>query len=185
MTGKTKKIYVLGIIDENTVQKVYEQISEIKPQLDTIDKIYLFIDSDGGIVSSTGKILNLLEPIKEKLTTVALTSCKSCATFLFLLGKERLVIEECEFLMHRPAVKVEELEKEYGGRITVPALKEHLLSLKDTEEKLKSFYKEHNVPNDLLKRIFTTNNDVIVSAESLLLTKMATAICKVDFDVII
>ena len=86
-------------------------------------------------------------------------------------------------MMHRPAYRLEEFANEFE-RITLPLLKQRIKVLEKDEAFQKNFLMEHNVPKELIKKIFSTDNDVVVPINTLLETNMATGICDIDYNII-
>lgn len=171
-----KVIKVLNYIDIQMENKFKEELASLNP--DEIEEIIIYIDSQGGEFICAYNILQLLEPFEDKITTVALSYCMSAATMLFLIGRKRLVINECKFIMHRPAVCTDNIS---NVRFSINVLRGMLESLKENEKFMKEFYKEHNVPRSLISEIFNTEEDYLILVGDLLATNMATGICEVEF----
>ena len=83
-----KKINIIGNITEKTLKMVQNKILEFAPDMNNIETIYIYIDSNGGSITELINILEILSPYQEKIVTVALGRCKSAATFLFLIEKK-------------------------------------------------------------------------------------------------
>ena len=70
-------------------------------------EIHLFIDSVGGIVQETDKIIDFLTGTKKPIKTIIVGNCYSCATKLALIPDSkvnRLMSESAKFMIHDPAL---------------------------------------------------------------------------------
>lgn len=169
-----KKIYICEEITENTVNRIKNYITKSQFDIDKIDKIYIYINSKGGSIEATQKLIALFTPYQSKITTVALEYCQSAATLIFLFGNKRLVKNSCEFLMHRPSFNFKVLIDD-NINFTLPAAKLLTKKLKQTENYIIKFYKKHHVPKKLIIRTFYFNNyNLIISVKDLINYNMAT-----------
>lgn len=167
-----KKIYICEDITDKTVNRIKNYIAKIQSD---IDKIYIYINSKGGDITSTQELIDLLKPYQSKTVTVALDYCQSAATWIFLFGNKRLVKSCCKFLIHRPFCDYKALTDE-NLKLTIHTLKILTKKLKKTEKEMKKHYKKYHVPNNLIKKIFSSTNDIMVPVKDLINYNMATEI---------
>lgn len=93
-------IFLTGEIDD-TISNII--ISELL-YLDNIshEKIYLYINSPGGAITSGMGIYDTMRFIESKVITIGVGMCASMAAFLLSSGDERYVLPNAEVMIHQP-----------------------------------------------------------------------------------
>lgn len=102
-----QEIWITGMIDEQSLEKMRVDISKIPS---SCEKLIVNIDSYGGYVLCGKSMYAMLEVLKSKGTTII---CKgwsmvySAATFPFMVGDKRIIHNFTEFLAHPPYQAIE------------------------------------------------------------------------------
>lgn len=74
-----KGIYLLTPILPQTLTHFEEELKNF----DSIESISIYINSPGGSLNTTYKLIKLLKPFDGKITTIGLFHCMSAATDIF------------------------------------------------------------------------------------------------------
>lgn len=93
-------IYVDGVIDDDLAKDVIDKLL----RLDTLnhDDIVMYINSNGGNVSSGLAIYDTMNMIKSKVSTVCIGKCFSMASVLLVNGAKgkRYILPNAEVMIH-------------------------------------------------------------------------------------
>ena len=96
-------IYVKGSIDSNQSQEVIQKLLLL--DLESHEKITIFIDSPGGIVDAGYAIYDVIRNvIQSPVTTVCTGIAASMAFIIYLAGDERLILKHSRLMLHDPAM---------------------------------------------------------------------------------
>lgn len=93
--------------------------------------IRVYINSDGGSVSSVFTIIDLLLMSRTRVITIGLGKCYSSAGLLLMAGQERLILPNCTILIH-------DGQSGYSYNATGKMI-DNLEFTKELEEKIKSY----------------------------------------------
>ena len=98
LTIRTRRVYLQGVIDEQVVKAVTEELL----LLDSIKKapITLFINSPGGLVTGTLSIIDTMEAIKSEVHTVVVGHACSGAALISVCGKTRGMSKRSIWMIH-------------------------------------------------------------------------------------
>lgn len=138
---------------------IIKDIEKLNPN--EISELIIFINCNGGSAVGTYKLLEALKPFKGKITTVACFNCKSAATLLFFYGDVRYIFSNCVFFIHKPVYKIEKNEFAPSKRF-----REILQILEKDEEDIINFYRENNIPEDLINYI-NDHDQFVIDAKDL------------------
>ena len=161
------------ITPENTLEFVEAfkklEIHLLKQQADLIGyepQIRVHIMSGGGDVYSGFALKNILEKSRVKVVTIALGSCCSAATFMFLGGSERRMGQNAYLLIHQIST---EIWGEYKD------LKNEMKNCEKLMKNLKTMYMEKTeIPEKKFKKLM--KKDLYLSASKCLKYKIAHAV---------
>ncbi len=99
---KDRIIFISGEIDDNVANSTIAQLL----YLDSIsnDDIYLYINSNGGSVTSGMAIYDTMNYIKSDVSTICIGLAASMGAFLLLSGKKgkRISLSNSEIMIHQP-----------------------------------------------------------------------------------
>jgi ATP-dependent protease ClpP protease subunit len=98
-----RTIHLIGDVDEETIQKLIDQIKMIQEE-NSDDWIRLIVCSSGGLMHAGFLFCDfVLGILKPKLQTVGLGIVNSMAVPVFLLGQERIVGPRATIYLHEAA----------------------------------------------------------------------------------
>lgn len=94
-------IFIDDVITEDLANGVVAQML----YLDSIsnDKINIYINSTGGIVTQGLAIYDVSKLLKSPIRTVGMGQVASMAAVLMLMGKERCGLKNTRFMLHQPS----------------------------------------------------------------------------------
>lgn len=99
---KDRIIFISGEIDDNVANSTIAQLL----YLDSIsnDDIYLYINSNGGSVTSGMAIYDTMNYIKSDVSTICIGLAASMGAFLLLSGEKgkRISLSNSEIMIHQP-----------------------------------------------------------------------------------
>lgn len=133
------KVYISGLIgsynDEKGVE-LLDVISQVKKQSKATSFDVYVSQTEGGVVETGDDIYEYLVSLdKEKpVTTIAKGLCASISTKIFMAGRNRVIQEGCEFMIHLPMLSSDYLNSN--------ELEEAAKELKDLDDKMVKFYSE-------------------------------------------
>lgn len=166
-------INIMGTIGQDT----YDFVAPILLDLITKRseaKVILLIDSIGGAVYPTVKLVNLLRAMDNKIITVAFNNCASCACMLFSVGEERLMLSGTEYMMHKLASSLNGTEGFLNSK--------EYIQFSDDLKKLEARYKEiicYTAKSSIsrkMDKIFNTDDDTFFTEDEVLKYGLATKI---------
>lgn len=85
----------------NGVQLV-DVVSQVRA-LGEVDAYEVIINSGGGVVDTGNDIFHYLKSLNKPIKTVAKGTCASIATVIFMAGTERVIMPNCQFMVHNPS----------------------------------------------------------------------------------
>ena len=122
-------IHITGEIGVDVFLK--DIINQVKSQ--KMLAYYVVINSVGGYVDEGFEIYDYLKGLQVPITTIAENVCASVATVIFMAGNERIVRDNCKFMIHAPSVTVPENLKSHE-------LEMWTIELKKIDKKIIDFY---------------------------------------------
>lgn len=130
------KIFINGLIGSIGNEKGVELIDVIQqvkkqPLAESFD---VFINSEGGVVTTGFDIYDYLNSLGKPVTTIASGLCASIATVIYMSGDKRILRPDCQFMIHLPMVSSDYMNSE--------EMQFEIEELKKLENKLVSFYKK-------------------------------------------
>lgn len=112
MTITDRTLFLYTDIDAEQVAKITEAILAIN-NYDNLQEqklvnyqrtpIYLFINSNGGVVYDGLALVDIMTNSKTPIITIAIGKCMSMALIVFLSGHERYVSKNATFMFHSVA----------------------------------------------------------------------------------
>ncbi len=87
-------------LDNREARKFLQFLGKVQDEIDSVQTIILRISSYGGSVDTALGIFNLLDSLQIPIITIGNSEVASAGTLLFLLGQERLVYRNTNFLFH-------------------------------------------------------------------------------------
>ncbi len=153
------KIMINGEIDSQTYQTVLNTCINILETGNT-DDILVIINSNGGVVEDTNAIIDLLDIMPNRKTTVIVGRAESSAGILFLHGDRRLITKSSRFQFHMPSLQIQ------NACVNENDLNKLLDSLKRSSEAIKnSLLKYTRVPEDLINIGIHTSCGITFNAD--------------------
>ncbi len=150
------RIIFLGMeIDDHVANLVMAQLLHLESE-DPEKDIHLYINSPGGIVTSTLAIYDTMQYVKADVSTICIGQAASGAALLLCAGAEskRFALPHARVLLHQPAGGAT------GQAVDVDIHAREILRLRDLLDKILS---DHT--GQLLERIRTdTDRDFIMNA---------------------
>jgi ATP-dependent Clp protease protease subunit len=133
----TKDFFALfsGVIDQNTVQKFFNNFALITQQQAQNKHLHLLIQSYGGTISDGIALYNLLKSAPLEVSVYNSGSVQSAAAIYFLAGKRRVASRHAMFMLHRPTCAPQ--------LMTTDRLESVLTSLKIDEHRLDSILRSY------------------------------------------
>jgi len=100
-----RKIFLWGPVDDESARDIVSKLlylESLKPK----EKITLFIDSPGGVVSSGYSILDTMRLISSPVSTVCMGMAASMGSILLSAGEsgERYIFPLGEVMIHQPSI---------------------------------------------------------------------------------
>ena len=105
-TGKiysmeTNTLHINGIIDDWFGVSA-DEVSEALAEMDDSQPLKVVINSDGGLVFEAIAIHNMIADWPSAVTTHVTSMAASAATTIFMVGDERTMSDNAEFMIHHP-----------------------------------------------------------------------------------
>ncbi len=148
-------IILNGEIDDNTSNIIVAELLYLDSQ--NHNDISLYINSNGGSVTSGMAIYDTMNFIKSDVSTICIGMCASMAAFILSSGKKgkRYALPNSEVMIHQPLGGVQ------GQATEIKIAAERILKLKEKMNKLLSL----NTGQDIKKIEEDTERDLFLSAE--------------------
>lgn len=131
--------YITGDVEDEP-DRYIDMINIIKTS-EPHDKIFIYLNTPGGCLSTTIQIISAIKQAQAEVTTVIEGEVCSAGTFLFLAGDNYIVNDNCSFMIHNYSHGI--LGK--GGEVAK--------QVKFTEEYFKqlakSFYQDFLTPEEI------------------------------------
>lgn len=124
LSGSTSGAMVYKLLDE-LKQEQYRQKNTLR----------LFIDSNGGLISSALTIARFLMSAFHRIETYAIGSVDSAAVCLFLSGSQRVATHSSRFFLHPPEIEIK-------GAMTAAKLRTVLQGLQVESACMSKYYSE-------------------------------------------
>lgn len=168
---KQLKLDITGEIN----MRIYDEIVKTIMHKNDFDEIVLIINSSGGSIGITMGIYDLLKSLNIKITTIAVGKCYSMATVLFALGEERYISKNTSYMLHQTRYTFNQ------DRTLTSGEAREMLKTSDLDEKRwKAIIKEscYKDISAFLDKVFSSQDDVFLTAEETVYMGIATAILK-------
>jgi ATP-dependent protease ClpP protease subunit len=118
-TPETKALFVIGEVNETTVEGIVKDIVETDWIEDNIKEVHMYICSEGGYLRDCFAVIDIIQQIKMQfnltIRTYGLGEVASAGFFLFLLGDDRFLFPSCRVFVHEH-ITIND-EKTYGERL--------------------------------------------------------------------
>lgn len=121
-----KNLYVIGSIDESTIQETLKTLLENDPDDDLTgeNELTIYINSEGGYLFDCFAFIDLITLFKHqfnyKVNTIGLGEVASAGFFIFLLGDQRILTQNAKIFVHEhivinetPAPYTEKLKEQH------------------------------------------------------------------------
>ncbi|MBR1562894.1 MAG: ATP-dependent Clp protease proteolytic subunit [Ruminococcus sp.] len=96
-------IYIKGSVDSDLSEEIIQKLLIL--DLESHEKITIFIDSPGGVVDSGYAIFDVIRNvIQSPVTTVCTGIAASMAFIIYLAGDERLMLRHSRLMLHDPSM---------------------------------------------------------------------------------
>jgi ATP-dependent Clp protease protease subunit len=154
---KDRIIFVRGVFDQSMADSVVAQLLFLETS-DPEEDIRMYINSPGGEISSMYAIYDTMNYIKPAITTIAMGTCASAASFILAAGTKgkRFALPNCEVMIH-------ELSGGTGGKFNeIKNAYEHTIKL---YEKMAKHYVEFTgqklskIKQDMQRDFFMTSEE--------------------------
>jgi ATP-dependent Clp protease protease subunit len=124
---KERIIFLSGPIDDHTANIVIAQLLHLESQ-ETDKDISFYINSPGGSVTATLAIIDTMNHIKPKVSTVCVGVAASGAAWILSSGEKgkRFALPNAEVMFHQPLGGAE------GQATDIAISAEHILKMRDT-----------------------------------------------------
>jgi ATP-dependent Clp protease protease subunit len=98
---KDRIIFVRGVFDQNMADSVVAQLLFLETS-DPDEDIRMYINSPGGEISAMYAIYDTMTYIKAPVSTIAMGTCASAASFILAAGNKgkRFALPNCEVMIH-------------------------------------------------------------------------------------
>lgn len=146
-------IFLCGEINDYTANIVISELLFLDNK--SHERIYIYINSPGGVITSGMAIYDTMQYIESKVVTIGLGMCASMGAFLLSSGDERLALENTEIMIHQP------LGGAQGQATDIKIAAEHIIKLKEKLNKILS----KNTKQPLDKIYNDTERDNFLSAQ--------------------
>lgn len=123
---KDRIIFLGDQIDNHTASLIVAQLLHLESQ-DPDKDISFYINSPGGMVTATMAIIDTMNHIKPKVSTVCVGMAASGAAWILAAGEKgkRFALPNAEVMLHQPLGGVE------GQASDIAITAEHILKMKD------------------------------------------------------
>ena len=156
---KERIIFLGSSINDNLSSTIIAQLLFL--EADNPDKdIYMYINSPGGLITSGFAILDTMNYIKPKISTICMGQAASMAAILLSMGTngKRMALENSRVMIHQP------LGGAQGQASDIEIHTKEILFLRDKLNKILS----NNTGQSINKIESDTNRDHFMSAEKAL-----------------
>ena len=155
---KDRIVVLNGEIDDTTANIVVAELLYLDS--DNHNDISLYINSNGGSITSGMAIFDTMNFIKSDVSTICIGMAASMAAFLLSSGKKgkRFILPNSEVMIHQP------LGGAQGQATEIKIAAERILKLKDKLNRILS----KNTNQDLVKIEQDTERDYFLSAKEAL-----------------
>lgn len=133
------------------------------------EPLLIYINSPGGSLTDAVAICNLLESIKNPITTVALGACCSAACMIFACGDNRVIGKDILYMIHQPYVITGEEEINHK---TSKERTEHMKQCLDIYKN--SLIPKTELPQSIIDDLVKNGKDVYINQKNCLKYKIAT-----------
>ncbi len=89
-----------GTIDSNSINQLITWLSGQVYSGQNIEKLKLFISSNGGDMDSAIRAYTYLKSLPFRVETIGFTQIDSAANVIFLAGQRRTAVSGCRFFLH-------------------------------------------------------------------------------------
>lgn len=100
ITDKSAAIYFNSDVNSESIGNIVYAINNINIKYPKLKNIYLYINSEGGALSSSVVAYSAIKYSTIPVVTVGVANVSSVATILYCAGSERLSTEEGKFYYH-------------------------------------------------------------------------------------
>ncbi|GMU74035.1 MAG: ATP-dependent Clp protease proteolytic subunit [Candidatus Campbellbacteria bacterium] len=123
---KERIIFLGGPIDDHTANIVIAQLLHLESQ-ETEKDVWFYINSPGGSVSAAFAIIDTMNHIKPKISTVCVGMAASAAAWILSSGEKgkRYALPNAEVMIHQPLGGAE------GQATDIAITAEHILKIRD------------------------------------------------------
>ncbi|MBX3539077.1 MAG: ATP-dependent Clp protease proteolytic subunit [Chelatococcus sp.] len=104
--AETAKIYFSGSISLQKINELVAAIDDLNVNYKALKKIYLYINSGGGEMSSGYAGYWAIKSSNIPITTVNIATVASAATMLFCGSRERESLNGAVFIVHPPSIEL-------------------------------------------------------------------------------
>lgn len=146
-------IFLCGEINDYTANIIISELLFLDNK--NHEKIYIYINSPGGVITSGMAIYDTIKCIESPVVTIGLGMCASMGAFLLSSGDERFALENTEIMIHQP------LGGAQGQATDIKIAAEHIIKLKEKLNKILS----KNTKQPLDKIYNDTERDNFLSAQ--------------------
>lgn len=146
-------IFLCGEINDYTANIIISELLFLDNK--NHEKIYIYINSPGGVITSGMAIYDTIKYIESPVVTIGLGMCASMGAFLLSSGDERFALENTEIMIHQP------LGGAQGQATDIKIAAEHIIKLKEKLNKILS----KNTKQPLDKIYNDTERDNFFSAQ--------------------
>ena len=138
---KDRIVFLVGEINDYNANIIISELLYLDNQ--NQEKIYLYINSPGGSITSGMAIYDTIKFIKSKVITIGIGMCASMAAFLLAVGDERYALPNTEIMIHQP------LGGAQGQATDIKIAAERIIKLKEKLNQILS-----NVTNQPIEKIY-------------------------------
>lgn len=166
-----REIFLVGEVNDSACNSLIKQLLYLERR-DNTEKITLYINSPGGIVSGGLAVYDCISLMRSPVKTVCIGTAASMGAVLFLAGDEREMLPHTRLMIHDPSFG----SLDIGGK-KPHEIQQEVDSLNKVKETLARIISEKT--GKTLKEIYKiTANDTYFDAEEAIKFGLATAVCK-------
>lgn len=103
--GKRNTVSLRGVVTEETVTEVEQELLTMSAKLDADDEIYLVLDTPGGSIDAGNNLIEFIKGLPQKVNTVSLFSASMGFHIVQSLNK-RYVTSTATLMSHRAKAQV-------------------------------------------------------------------------------
>lgn len=172
----TNRINIYGEFNKKMLMQVSQEVVNILKNGNN-EKIFLYINSNGGFTQCLFDMLFILEPIKDRLVTVAMENCRSCAALLFLYGKERIIDSSCNFMLHTIS------HNEENFHANMKELRKIIKDLEVENKRMEEMLVPFSIPKKTWNLIFKEHKNIVLTPDNCIEFNLATEISEIEFSI--